>query len=212
MFVADLMTPEPVFAREDDVVAATDRLLRSHRFHQLPVVDPSNRLVGIVTSRQIACAVGFGADVADPDPRLRVAEIMTSDPLTVSYKAPLDEALGILRQNRFNALPVVRHGELLGIITKHDVLRAFCSVLGLDRPEGAGTRIEFALPSPKDDLAGAFEALRHCDCELISAVVSQMRTDGSEPAVYLRVAVTYAHRAEDHLRRAGLIILAPEHR
>ena len=56
----------------------------------------------------------------------RVADVMTSDPITVSPETPLSEVERIFEENDFNGLPVVDvDGALLGLVTKLDLLKAF---------------------------------------------------------------------------------------
>jgi CBS domain-containing protein len=56
----------------------------------------------------------------------RVCDAMTRDPVTIAPEASLAEAEALLEQHDFNALPVVGPGrELVGIVTKLDLLRAF---------------------------------------------------------------------------------------
>ncbi len=204
MFIDDYMTPNPVTVRADAPLAAAQTILQERLFHHLPVVDDADRLVGIVTDRDVRSAVGVEKVLSE---KLTVSEVMTADPVTISAKMTLDEALAIFCSNRFGALPVVNQDELVGIITTYDILRAFYDVLGLDQP---GCRVEVALPDLRADLAQTFEALRSCPQDMISAVVSRMRRDGGEPALYLRVAGTDPRLVERHLREKALIVLEPE--
>lgn len=56
----------------------------------------------------------------------RVCDAMTRDPVTIAPEASLAAAEALLEQHDFNALPVVGPGrELVGIVTKLDLLRAF---------------------------------------------------------------------------------------
>ena len=56
----------------------------------------------------------------------RVCDAMTSDPVTVAAETSLAEAEALLEKHDFNALPVVGPArELLGVVTKLDLLRAF---------------------------------------------------------------------------------------
>ncbi len=53
-------------------------------------------------------------------------DVMTAPPVTIASKASLAEAERVFEDHDFNALPVVaENGELLGIVTKLDLLRAF---------------------------------------------------------------------------------------
>jgi|GEM_PF-260134 len=203
MFTSDYMTPDPVTVRVETSLAQAWTLLEEHHFHHLPVLDSTGRVAGIITDRDVRCAVGLQKTPGD---KPTVSEVMTADPVTISAKMPLDEALAVFCSNRFGALPVIRDETLVGVITKYDMLRAFYDVLGLDR---AGCRVEVALPDIRADLAHTFEALRDCPQEMISAVVSRTRRDGGEPALYLRVAGTDASVVRRHLREKSLAVIEP---
>jgi CBS domain-containing protein len=56
-------------------------------------------------------------------------QIMTRSPTTISPAAPLREAVQILCDKKFGAIPVVEKGKLVGIITGVDMLRAFLTLL-----------------------------------------------------------------------------------
>ncbi len=205
MFVEDYMTTNVHTVASDARVAVVCELFSKHGVRHLPVRDDAGRVVGIVSKSDIRAAVGY--DSAQ-DVSLTVSEIMSVEPRTIAPDAALEVALGVFCESKVGALPVMRRGELVGILTRHDILWAFYSVLGLNEP---GTRIEVALPDLKVDLAAAFTALRDCQEDIISAVVARMRRDGGEPALYLRVAGTDPRPVERRLRDAAVIVLQPEH-
>lgn len=205
MFVEDYMTTNPVTVQEEACVDDARRLMQQHGFRQLPVLDCAARLVGIITDRDTGQAVGCGEALRD---NLAVADLMTADPITIPVSATLDEAVGFLSKHKFGALPVVRFGQLVGIISYLDALRALADIFGLDK---LGHRIEVALPEGYADIARAFAALKGCTGQILSAVVSRTRRDGGEPALYLRVLREDAKQIERLLRAATMILLVPEH-
>ena len=206
MFVEDYMTPKPQTVAASASLERAQEVMREHNVRHLPVLDESGRLEGILSDRDVRSAVGYDRALGA---QLTVAETMTSEPTTVPVSATLDQVLSMFQAKRFGALPVVRSRQLVGIITRSDLLRAFHEVLGLDKP---GLRVEVALPNGCSDIACAFKALVGCDQDVISAVVSRMRRDGGEPALYLRVSGGQARQVERHLREAAAIVLEPEHR
>ena len=205
MFIEDYMSPDPVTVRQDAPLAEAARLMRQHHFRQLPVMDQGGRLVGIITDRDLRQTVGFGEPLRE---NLIVADVMTVDPITIPLSATMDDAVRVLADRGFGALPVVRSNKLVGIITYMDILRAFAEVFGLDQP---GYRIEVALPDGYADVARAFQALKDSNGTLLAAVVSRTRRDGGEPALYLRVAREQRENVERKLRAARVILLQPEH-
>ena len=204
MFVEDYMTLDPLTVAATASLQRADALMASRRIRHLPVVDESGRLVGILSERELRAAVGYDERQGA---RLRVAEIMVADPCTVAGNATLQHALTVFQDTRYGALPVIRSAELVGILTRSDMLRAFCDTLGLSRE---GQSVEIALPNGCCDLAHAFHALSRCRRELISAVVSRMRRDGGEPSLYLRVGTDDLRDVERCLRDAALIVLDQE--
>ncbi len=205
MFVADYMNADPPMVGERDTLATAQEKMASRQVLELPVVDESGRLIGIVTDRDVRSAVGYDRNLSE---KLHVSEVMTAEPKTIPLDATLDEALEVFCLNSFNGLPVMNGTQLAGIITRHNMLRAFHRVLGLDQE---GARVEIALPDIRRDLADAFAALKDHEASLLSAVVSPMRRDGDEPTLYLRVAGKECREVEELLSRAGLIVLVPEH-
>jgi CBS domain-containing protein len=132
MKVADYMTPHPLTITERESVRRIAELIRVHGVHQLPVVDTANRLVGIVTDRDIR-SVGRSGESG----YLAASDIMTSDVITTIPAADLAEAVDLLCQNGFGALPVVVGESVVGIITTRDLLRKLKELLDDDAVKGA---------------------------------------------------------------------------
>lgn len=117
--VGDVLRLDPSSVSPDATVAelVEDHLLPRNR-RAAPVCDDS-RLVGIVTL----------GDVGKVPPveraTTRVGDVMSGGEklVTVSPEASLNEAFGKLAEHDFEQVPVVRDGELLGLLTRGDVLR-----------------------------------------------------------------------------------------
>ncbi|MDO8625293.1 MAG: IMP dehydrogenase, partial [Candidatus Diapherotrites archaeon] len=94
----------PVTLQATDPIARVFALRASHGINSFPVVDAEQKLVGIVTRRD----VWLEKDMARP-----VSEIMTKDPVTIAAPVSMDEAERLLHQHRVEKLPVVdAHGRL----------------------------------------------------------------------------------------------------
>lgn len=203
VFVQNHMTADPRTVAPRTPVSEAWEILRDGGFHQLPVVDGNRNLIGIVTDRDIRSAVGYDAKGrAD----LRVEDIMTSAPVCIEPDQTIEEALLMLSQHHFGALPVMRGDALVGIISQSDLLRAFHNLLGLDNP---GTRIEVAIPNGASDVAEVLASLTDED-QISSMIVARLRTDGEEPILYLRTRGGRPWGLQSRLRSRGAILLAPE--
>jgi CBS domain-containing protein len=87
---------------------------------------------------------------------LRVEDLMTIDPVTVSADASIEEAEELLRRNRISGLPVVDvAGRLVGVISQTDLLYlAVPSVQSLIRHRDSGIRVGEVMSSPPVTIEG----------------------------------------------------------
>ena len=140
--VKEFMTTKTVTVRPSQSVFLVASLMSKHKISRILVVaGVENKLVGIiteadmtVTSRLLKPAevlkdekplVVKGAIAPSKNVYLLTAgDIMTSDPLTVDKNANLTEAAKLMAKYKFSGLPVTEEGELVGIITKSDIIRA----------------------------------------------------------------------------------------
>jgi CBS domain-containing protein len=105
------------------------KLVVSMNLRRLPVV-AEGRLVGIVTSMDLLRALNLDsiqrlilAGQADDVFRMEIKNFMTREVTTIEPDADLQEAAQLMVREEISGLPVVRDGELEGIITAHDLLR-----------------------------------------------------------------------------------------
>jgi len=128
MLVEDAMTDPVLTLTPEQTLSDAISLLRSKRIRHLPVVDET-KLVGIVTDRDVKKAtpsVLSGVQQEEYENALvtiKVAQLMTRDPITVTRKSKLKIAVEIFIEKKVGALPVVDNGNLVGILTEIDILR-----------------------------------------------------------------------------------------
>jgi acetoin utilization protein AcuB len=137
--VGNFMTRSPVTVAPDTLVEGAAATMRTRKLRHLPVTERGGRLVGIVTDRDLRQVIFDPAiqarldRAADALRTLTVRDIMTWGIVTVRPETALREAAWLMREQRIGALPVVRNGRLVGILTERDVLRAFEEALDTDR-------------------------------------------------------------------------------
>lgn len=142
MFIDKSMTKDVITVSPQTGILEAKAKMEECRIHQLPVIDADDILVGIVTDRDIRSAlpsrVLTEAEKAKEQERLgqvKVQDIMTRNPITISPTNTLEDALLMMQKTPVGAFPVVdRDRKLQGIICKSDLLRAFINVLGIEEP------------------------------------------------------------------------------
>ena len=125
--VADWMTESVLAVETFDSIGIARQLMAKHRINQLPVLD-NDVLVGIVTDRDLRDAyptsmiIDRGEAIDRFADSVTVEEVMSHDVFTVHPDTPLKKAVGLLRTHRIGSLPVVKDKNLVGIITRSDIL------------------------------------------------------------------------------------------
>lgn len=143
MFVSMWMTPEVLTVHPGDLLTEVASRMARHRIRRFPVVDAQTSvLVGIISATDILHA--FPHDVnplstvaidalatqqrQSRQAPLVVMDIMSRYPITTTPEAPIEAAATAMRDRKIGAMPVVRNGTLIGLITESDIFRAFASV------------------------------------------------------------------------------------
>lgn len=107
LIIRDVVTVGP-----DVTVEELLRLMEAHNIHGFPVVEDDEKLIGIVTARDVRLA----------DPSLRVRDVMTRNVITASEAITLEEAKRVLHRERIEKLPIVdEEGRVRGLITMRDI-------------------------------------------------------------------------------------------
>ncbi|HYA28381.1 MAG TPA: CBS domain-containing protein [Acidobacteriota bacterium] len=125
--VADWMSDGVLAVETFDSIAVARQLMAKHRINQLPVLE-QDHLIGIVTDRDIRDAYPTSMMINRTEAidqfaeKVTVEEVMTRDIFVVRPETPLEKAVGLLRKHRIGSLPVVKNGQLVGIITRSDIL------------------------------------------------------------------------------------------
>ena len=134
MTVEQKMTRDAFTLTPDQSLRNAIDLMQRHRIRHVPVVT-GQTVVGILTDRDLKRATPSllsGIDRASFDRVLDqtlVEQAMTRSPFTVTPSTSVRDAVKVMVDRKFGALPVVEGGRLVGIITSTDFLRALYETL-----------------------------------------------------------------------------------
>jgi CBS domain-containing protein len=124
MFVSDVLTQKGglVFTvTPGTTVSQIAQQLSTRRVGSVLVMSGNDEVAGIVSERDLVRAMSLhGAAALD----LEARHIMTRDVVTCDPDDSIDQIMEIMTRGRFRHVPVVRHGELLGVISIGDVVKA----------------------------------------------------------------------------------------
>jgi CBS domain-containing protein len=155
MQASDVMTTKVITIGEDASILEAVRLMLQNGISGLPVLDGRGQLTGMVTEgdflrrtetsterrrpRWLEFLLGPGRLAVDyvHSHGRKVAEVMTPDPRTVSEDTPLEQVVHLMEKNRIKRVPVMRGNELVGIVSRANLVRALAS-LARAAPLGEG--------------------------------------------------------------------------
>lgn len=142
MFVTELMKTDLKVVKPETTIGEAKALMETGNFRHLPVVDADDKVVGIVTDRDMRDAQPSSLldeesyqKTLDKVLQHTVGEIMTANPITVAPYYTLQDTLLLIGQKKVGALPVIdEQGKLTGIMSTRDLLRAFVNIMGIEEP------------------------------------------------------------------------------
>lgn len=190
------------------------RRMRELNVRQLPVIDEDNKLVGILSDRDIREAtlpVGLlpGSSEKEMEEILAgtsVEKVMTRKVVTATVNDSLEDAIVLLHDFRINALPVLDDkGKVAGIITRTDVLKAFIEALGVGE---ISSRLEVVVPDVPGALANIATIMKTFHVN-ITSVLTTGHTEPEKLAVFLRIATLNVGPIRKALEEEGYQILDP---
>lgn len=147
--VEDIMVTDVLAVHPDTSLIEAAQILTKYNFSGLPVVDKSERLVGLLTEYDliekgtavhlptllaVLQSVPFYKDEADimlPEAKkllsLKVQDVMNDDPMTIPPEASVEDAVEIFSHHHaINPVPVVaKEGQLVGILARFDIVKLF---------------------------------------------------------------------------------------
>jgi CBS domain-containing protein len=146
MKAEDVMTRDVISIDPDSTVLQAARLMLQHRISGLPVIDANGQLVGVLSegdflrrretntekrrSRWLEFLMGPGRIAAEytHSHGCKVSEAMTRNPQTVSETASLEDIVELMERHRIKRVPVLCGDEVVGIVTRSNLMRAMVSV------------------------------------------------------------------------------------
>ncbi|MCU0575560.1 MAG: CBS domain-containing protein [Desulfobacterota bacterium] len=168
-------------------------VMKKHSVRHLPVVD-GDSLVGLVALGDLKQAI-----LASMIEQLKVSDVMIREPYTVTRDTSLEKAAQVIYEKRIGCLPVVEDGEIVGIITVNDILKAFIDIMGVLK---GGSRIDVILKSVHGSFDEVVSIIESKGGYIISAGMTMngeenihhFRISGGEPGEIARELTSLGYR------------------
>ncbi len=123
--IRSYMTSPVYVVKPFDTLAHARNLMLKKGINRLVVVNEAERPIGVLTTTDLLEAM-YGTSYYVPLDQIRISDVMTKDPITIKADKSVKAAAKLMLRHRIGGLPVVDdEGKLIGIITRHDLVRAF---------------------------------------------------------------------------------------
>jgi acetoin utilization protein AcuB len=162
MLVRDRMTKDPICGNLGMPVIDAQNLMRENSIRHLPILDEEENLAGLVTQRSLLSALPSDVssfshfEVSYLLAKVKVRDIMVKNVVTVDEDIAIEEAARIMADEKIGCLPVVKGGDLVGIITDNDLFTIMVDLLGARR---AGVRVTVLQPDRAGEVARLTNAI-----------------------------------------------------
>ena len=147
MKARDIMQREPITATPEMAIENAVHLMVTHRVSGLPVVDANGMVVGILSEGDLLRRMELGTDERLPAWRAllvgqgriardyvrtharRVGELMSAPVISVTPQTDLTDVVALMESRRIKRVPVVHDKQIVGMLTRADLMRALESLL-----------------------------------------------------------------------------------
>ena len=213
MFVSKSMTRKVITVDQETNIFDAQKRIAENQIRHLPVVDKNDRIIGIVTDRDIRSAwpysffkESYSKKDKEKFSKIKIKDIMTINPITLSPTSTLQDALLMIQETKVGALPVVdEERKLKGIISVRDLLRAFINVLGIGEP---GALLGILLEEKVGQLKKIVDAITEENISLGSVLVARY-WDEDKRAVFPYLLTQNVAHVKEKLKNLGFTLLDP---
>ncbi len=213
MFVSQRMSTDLITAPPELKLSEAREIMRSRGIRHLPVVDAQNKLLGIVTDRDMRDAMpskllakGDFEAMLEKVMHHPIEDIMTRDPVTIYVYYTIQDTLLIMRSHKVGAVPVIDdEGCLKGILSTRDLLRAFVDVMGIDEP---GTLLCILSEEKQGQLKKIVDIVTEEKISLGSVLVSKTLHE-EKKAIFPYLLTNNVARVKKRLLDIGFELLDP---
>ncbi len=213
MFVSRSMARKVITVDKETSLLEAQKVMQRRQIRHLPVVASDNRLMGIVTDRDIRSALPYDLAMGKGSPEekekyshVTVADVMTTDLMTISPAQTIQDALLLVEQKKVGAIPVVdEDSKLMGILSVRDLLRVFINVLGIGEP---GTLLCIVADNKVGQLKKIVDVVTEENISFGSVLVARY-WEKDKRAVFPYLLTLNVMRVKKRLQEAGFTLLEP---
>jgi acetoin utilization protein AcuB len=168
MKIHSLMIPNPITITPQASISEAIELMKINSIRHLPVVAKNNMLQGFITLADLKQGL-IPSMLGD----LNLQDLMIKDPVTVSPDDDIEFAAQLIYNHKIGGMPVVKDGQLTGIITATDILRTFIDMMGI---LSSTSRIDVVIDDRPNSFKKALQIINEMGADIINVGKTAQQT------------------------------------
>ncbi|WP_312039367.1 CBS and ACT domain-containing protein [Macrococcoides bohemicum] len=207
MLVERIMTSPCITFNVEGTIEEIITLMHEKNIHHVPIVDDENRLLGIISDRDIKQALPSNLqdrlvlDLNVPITKIMAKNVITCHPLDFVEEIALD-----FYNENIGSIPVVKRGKVVGIVTAKDMLNTFIELTGVVTP---GTTIQIQIPDIPGNLHEVTEVFHRFKTGIESVLVFRDKKNPGKKIVSVRMMAMHPQTIIAELEAKGFQVYNP---
>jgi acetoin utilization protein AcuB len=192
MLVQGWMTTDVSTIGEDASIMKASIVMKEKKIRSLPVVDKKDKLVGIVSDRDLRDASPSKATTLDVYElnyllsSMKIKDVMTKDLVFVRPDETVEFAATLMLENKISSLPVLNEkDDLIGIITQTDIFKVLIEIAGVYT---GGIQFAFSLEDRPGSIKESADVIRSFGGRIVSIFSTRHTAEEGRRNVYIRCA------------------------
>ena len=215
MYIERHMTSPAVTVSPDTLLPDVRDIMNTRKFRHLPVVDEQQRLIGMITDRDLRSA--YPSSLLPEDKRLailknvaktEVRSVMTRKLISLNPLSTLDDALYFLSKEKVGMLPVIDEEQhIIGVFSVQDLMMAYKKLYGIGERGSALIAVEDdGKPKPLTRIVRVLE-----EREIRFSRLTRVHAEaGGKNIIYLRVHTFNLNVVHKALKESGMTMMVPD--
>ncbi|HHY72647.1 MAG TPA: CBS domain-containing protein [Bacillus bacterium] len=196
MIIEEIMNENVVTMKPHEAIGKAVELMLLKRIRHIPIIDENEYVVGIVTDRDIK-----NEDLYKPISSIMKENVITGHPLDF-----VEDVSALFYEHKIGCLPIVKEGNLVGIVTKSDILHTFVKVMGADQPSSL---IEIKVENTLGMLSEVAQVFSEKKINIISVLVYPDKNDTGSKLLLFRIQTINPMNVIEELKNRGYTVLWP---
>ncbi|MFS0864517.1 acetoin utilization AcuB family protein [Fredinandcohnia sp. 179-A 10B2 NHS] len=207
MIIEEIMKKTVTTLSSTDTIATAIKIMDAQKIRHIPIVNPGNEIVGLISDRDIRDAKPSKLDFTDQKKLLdtQIIEIMVKDVITGHPLDFVEEVSAIFYERRIGCLPIESDGKLVGIITETDLLHTLVQLTGAHQP---GSQLEVKVLNKTGVLADVVNVIKTQKVNINSVLVYPDK-DPQYKVLVFRIQTMNPTGIITNLKKEGYTVMWP---